>query len=37
VQEDLGAEALARELPLANWLDLQLSGWCRGEAATLRL
>lgn len=35
VHEDLSAEALAREMPLANWLDLQLSGWRHGDAATL--
>lgn len=35
VHEDLSVEALARELPLANWLDLQLSGWRHGDAATL--
>jgi len=27
VQEHLGTDALARELPLGAWLDLQLSGW----------
>ncbi len=27
VQEHLSPDTLARELPLAAWLDLQLSGW----------
>ena len=27
VHEHASPDTLARELPLANWLDLQLSGW----------
>ncbi len=30
VHEHASPDTLARELPLANWLDLQLSGWRAG-------
>lgn len=33
VQEHLDAGTLARELPLANWLDLQLCAWRPAEPA----
>lgn len=33
VQEHLSPEALARELPLAAWLDLQLGGWRNAQPA----
>ena len=33
VQEHSHTDSLARELPLVNWLELQLSGWCAPQAA----
>jgi hypothetical protein len=34
VREHAGPDTLARELPLASWLDLQLAGWHAGMPLT---